>query len=263
MALLYPLCSSSAGNATFIGSEAGGILVDAGLSLRAFSRALSFRAIERNAIKAIFITHEHSDHIKGLKNISGALGVPICGSERTLEYLLHNDLISPEGKTIVAGDLPIEIGGLAVKGFHTPHDSVESLGYRITLKGGEVISICTDLGCMTMTVYEQLKGSNAVLLESNYDEAMLEAGRYPAFLKRRIASDNGHLSNFCCAKALIDLFNDGTTRFLLGHLSAQNNNPTIAFQTALQWLLKTGGELSRDFTLDIASRQTIGEAVEI
>lgn len=263
MPFVYSLCSSSKGNATYIGEKEHGILVDCGLSLRQFTRQLSFHCIEPSAVQAIFITHEHSDHIRGLTSIASLLKVPIYGSRETLEWLIRREYI-PAGTTVhEINRKTAEIGDFCVNAFTTPHDSAHSLGYRIRFGNGHSACMCTDLGCVTQEVFDNLRGSNFVLLESNYDETMLETGSYPWFLKRRIFSENGHLSNSDCAQALLDLFGEGTTRFLLGHLSEQNNRPELAMQASLQALTKTGAVLGEDYQLSVAKRQSLGEIIDV
>lgn len=263
MPFVYSLCSSSKGNSTYIGDQRQGILIDAGLSLRQFTRQLAFHSIDPTAVQAIFITHEHSDHIRGLASIANLLKVPVYGSRETLEWLLNREHI-PAGATVMEiNRKAAEFAGLSVTAFTTPHDSVHSLGYRITFSNGKTACMCTDLGCVTDEVYQNLCGSDFVLLESNYDEVMLETGSYPWFLKRRIFSENGHLSNRDCAQTLLDLFGNGTTRFLLGHLSEQNNRPEIALQASLSALSKTGAIIGEDYILSVARRQSIGEIIEV
>lgn len=260
---VYSLCSSSRGNSTFVGTQERGVLIDAGLSLRQFRRQLDFASIQPQAVKAIFITHEHSDHIQGLAAIAGALGVPVYASRETIEELLAKDCIPSGGTVKEILRRPAEEAGMEIRAFTTPHDSAHSLGYQLTLESGQRVCVCTDLGCITQEVAENLEGSACVLLESNYDEGMLESGPYPEFLKRRIASERGHLSNADCARMLVHLFNGGTTKFLLGHLSEHNNRPDLAYLTALTQLAKTGAELGEDYILSIARRQSLGEVVPV
>lgn len=263
MSFIYSLCSSSSGNATYVGDKNSGILIDAGLPLRTFKRALSFGGIDITAVKAIFITHEHSDHIKGLTAIGNATGVPIYAYKNTLKCLIHNGNLPQNATVHDVSDGTAYIHNMSVTAFKTPHDSLSSVGYKIMLEDGKKICVCTDLGYITDEVYDNLVQSNAVLIESNYDERMLTTGPYPAFLKKRIASNNGHLSNADCADTLINLFNDGTTKFILGHLSENNNRPELAYKAAIDGLIKTGAVLERDFSLSIARKQTIGEMVTI
>lgn len=260
---VYSLCSSSSGNSTFVGSRDAGVLIDAGLSLRQFRRHLTAGSIEPTAIKAIFVTHEHSDHIAGLAAIARHLSVPVYASRETLHELLQKEILSPQFQLMEISRKNAELADMSIHAFTTPHDSVHSLGYKLTLASGKTVCVCTDLGCITEEVNDNLIGSDFVLIESNYDEAMLENGPYPRFLKHRIFSDRGHLSNHDCADMLVHLFNNGTTKFLLGHLSEQNNRPEIAFASSLMQMVKTGAILDEDYILKIARRQSIGEMIEV
>lgn len=263
MAFVYPLCSSSSGNSVYVGDRERGILIDAGISGRAFSQALKLQNIPIDAVKAIFVTHEHTDHIKGLSMILSLTRAPVYASEDTLWYLLHNGCIPNDTKVIAMEKGDVLIENLRVKGFYTPHDSISSMCYRFWTDDCKSGVICTDIGHMSNELISEFYGAEFVMLESNYDENLLRAGAYPAFLKRRILSANGHLSNDCCAEALIDLFNNGTTRFMLGHLSKENNRPELAFASALRGLIKTGGQIAVDFTLTVAPRRTTGEIVAV
>lgn len=263
MAFAYSLCSSSKGNSTYIGDEKNGILVDAGLSLRSFKQKMDFRGIDYTAVKGIFITHEHTDHIKGLKTIGKLLNVPIYSSKKTIELLIKNDMLPLGGKAIEINRKSADMGVMEVTAFTTPHDSVHSLGFKMQFTDGKTAVVCTDLGCVTDEVSAHIMGSDFVLLESNYDEEMLRTGGYPAFLKQRIRSSVGHLSNECCAKTLVELLHGGTTKFMLGHLSEQNNLPQLAMKSALSALLFAGSEINRDYILSVAKVQSIGDIVEI
>lgn len=249
---IYSLCSSSKGNATFVGDKTSGILVDVGISMRDLQWCLGLDDIETNAIKAIFITHEHSDHIKGLSMISRKLGVPIYASRETLEKIIEKDLVSVESNLNEINRLSVCFANLEVSAFTTPHDSAHSLGFCIRTNEQKQLCICTDLGHLSHEVYANLQGSDTVLLESNYDETMLMYGTYPYSLKRRIKSKNGHLSNDDCSKTLVQLLEDGTTKFILGHLSENNNRPEIALEAALRELSNAGATQNKDYILEIA-----------
>lgn len=249
---IYSLYSSSKGNATFVGDKTGGILVDVGISLRDLKRCLSLNDIDTTAISAIFITHEHSDHIKGLSVISKKLDVPIYASRETLEQIIAKDLVSVGADLNEINKRTVDIADFEVGAFTTPHDSAHSLGFCIRTREQRQICICTDLGHLSNEVYANLQGSDMVLLESNYDETMLMYGDYPYALKRRIKSKNGHLSNDDCSKTLVQLLEDGTTKFILGHLSENNNRPEIALETALRILSNAGAIQDKDYILDIA-----------
>jgi len=138
--------------------------------------------------------------------------------------------------------------------FRTPHDSRESVGYVITLPGGRKAAIVTDLGIMTDEIMAAISGCDLVLIESNHDVRMLENGEYPYYLKRRILSEIGHLSNDGCAQAVTKLLKSGTTRFFLGHLSRENNTPELAYQNTYSALVQCGAVEGQDFLLSVAPR---------
>lgn len=258
---IYPLCSSSKGNATYIGSKEKGILIDAGIGIRIFSQCLQHHQIPAQAIQAIFITHEHSDHVKGLYAIAKKLSVPIYASKETLEELIEKDCIPFDADLNEIKAKTVSFADMEISSFSTPHDSAHSLGFQVKTQQDKLISLCTDLGYMPEEIYERIKGSNFVFLESNYDDAMLTYGDYPYFLKQRILSKHGHLSNHLCSETLARLLQDGTQQFILGHLSEQNNRPQLARETAINELSLLGAKQDIDFTLSVAPVRTQGEYV--
>lgn len=260
MARVYPLFSSSSGNSSFIGTREGGILIDAGVSCKRLVNALRQNDLDETSVKAIFVTHDHSDHIAGLKVFTNHRPVPIIASEATLEFLIKHDHISPACRTIEMRDREVVGCGFRVTGFSTPHDAFGSLGYKIYTPDGKVMCICTDLGYVTEEIDKELTGSDLVLLESNYDEHMLKSGPYPYQVKQRIASRQGHLSNTDSARQVKKLLQSGTKTIILGHLSQENNTPVIAQNTLLREL---GDEFvrDRDYILHIAPVETQGLAV--
>lgn len=236
MARIYPLFSSSKGNATFVGSQNGGILVDAGVSCKRLCTALSDNNISPEAIQGIFVTHTHSDHIAGLKVFTKKYNIPVFAQEINLIELENKEKVSPLCKLTAVDNCDICVGDFKVHSFATPHDTPASCGYRINTPDGKTVVTCTDLGQVTPTIEENLKSADMVLLESNYDENMLRNGSYPYDLKMRISSNHGHLSNTDCGKQLLNLLKNGTYRFILGHLSQENNTPFIAEKSAVNAL---------------------------
>lgn len=259
MARIYPLFSSSKGNATFLGTEKGGILIDCGVSFKRLSAALELNRIPIEAVKAVFITHEHSDHVCGLKLFTSKTGCPVYGQKRTLQRLADNDKISACSHIIDITGKSITAAGMEVKCFNTPHDTIQSCGYRIHTEDDKYCAVCTDLGHVTQEVDNALTGCRLVLIEANYDENMLRTGNYPLYLKERILSMNGHLSNNDCAVQIGKLIAKGTTHFILGHLSQDNNRPQIADSTVQNTL--TQYQRSRDYLLGVAPVETRGGAV--
>lgn len=259
LARVYPLFSSSSGNSCFIGSPSGGILVDAGANCKRLTLALAQNEISADAVKAIFITHDHSDHISALRVFTKAHKIPVYAAPKTMDWLLKNNHISSFGEGCDIGK-EFFFEGYSVTSFRTPHDAVESVGYRIETPDGKKLCICTDLGHITDDVHESLAGSDLVLLESNYDERMLINGSYPYYLKQRIASNSGHLSNVNSSKEVKLLIEDGTTRIILGHLSRENNTPQIAENTLMR-TLGSDMQRNRDYLLYIAPIETNGMVV--
>ena len=264
MMRLFPLASSSKGNSAYIGDETSGILIDVGIGPRTFRNALALGGIEDlSAIRAVFITHEHSDHIKGLYQLTQRLDVPVYGSRETLVNLIESDAVTPTTKLYEINRKSVEIAGMQIRAFHTSHDTPYSQGYRIELPCGDSLGFCTDLGVITDEVHNALLGCKTVLLESNYDRHMLINGIYPLYLKRRIDSECGHLCNDDCAVELVKLASLGTERFAIGHLSEENNRPELAAEASLAALAAAGFEVEKDFTLFTSPRTTTGRYVSL
>lgn len=250
--MFISLVSSSSGNCSLISDGKTTILVDCGLSCKKLEEALSKAGVDPSSISAMLITHEHSDHIKGAGAVSRKYNLPVFATLKTHEYM---NLGKVENHTIryVTPGVDCEIGSVIVRPFSIPHDAADPVGYNFFF-GEKKLSLATDIGKMTDDVLDNLKGSLAVLLESNHDVAMLKNGRYPALLKRRILSDKGHLSNDAAASAVLSLAKSGTKHIMLGHLSSENNTPTAAYMTTKQFLEENGVIVDKDVKLSVASR---------
>jgi len=253
MSIICPLFSGSTGNSTYIANENTGILVDAGASCKAIGESLFRVGSELSNIKAIFITHEHIDHIKGLKTVLKKTNAELYASKETLEVLASNDIIPVGTKAFEISDKAVLVNGVLVNRFATSHDCIGSSGYTFTLSDDKKISVCTDLGVITETVSNALNGSDIVLLESNHDVERLKKGPYPPQLKVRIMSDKGHISNSVCASELKKLLQNGCQRFILGHLSQENNTPNLARSTVESALIDIGAREGVDYLLKVAS----------
>lgn len=251
MARFCSLFSSSSGNSTFISSASTSILVDAGVSAKRMVKALTDREIDPKTIGGIFITHEHIDHVNAVRILATNNGIPVYATESTLEALEESGVLNGKFPVNVMPEEGVAVGDLFIKSFKTPHDSRESCGYTVTLPDGQKAAIATDIGHMTEVIMQNLKGSGLVMLESNHDEGMLRNGPYPYYLKRRILSDVGHLSNNACAEAVTELLKSGTVRFFLGHLSRDNNFPALAYETSASALKTIGAVEGRDFFLEV------------
>ena len=262
MAELCALYSGSAGNSYFIGGKSAGILVDVGRSARQTANILKRCGIDPLAVNGILVTHEHSDHVSGLRVFASKYNIPVFASAGTLAAL--------ESMRVLDGSFPaytidgtLELGAMQVQAFRTPHDCAEGLGYRIRTADGRTAAVATDLGRVTPDIEEKLMGVDLAVIESNHDVGMLRTGPYPYALKRRILSDCGHLSNAACAELLPELYENGTRRFLLAHLSRENNTPDIARQTAVCGMQMAGIEEESGYILDVAPVENLdGRTVE-
>ncbi len=254
MAKFCPLFSSSSGNSAFIGGNSGGVLVDIGVSAKKITDALKENGIEPDEIKGIFITHEHNDHIKGLSVFLKKYNIPVFASRDTLSAI-EKCCELPSDAKLKEIDGVAELYDMQILRFPTSHDCVGSSGYKFMLENGPEISVCTDLGIVTDEVRNAIKGSDLIMLESNHDLQMLKKGPYPPLLKLRILGDTGHLSNNSCATELPFFLNNGTQRFVLGHLSKENNLPTIAYSTAVTSLADIGAEVESDYILRVAPEE--------
>ncbi len=227
--LLTTFASGSTGNCALVSFAGGNILIDAGISMKRIRENLSVSGLAPEQLSGILITHEHSDHISGLAMLTKYHALPVyapgvlAGNLRRcvpgLERYIH---VIPVGEGF-------ELGGMTVTAFHTSHDTDESVGYRI--ERGCALGFATDMGCVTEETEAALRGCGAVLIEANHDTDMLASGPYPLYLKRRILSPRGHLSNDDCARLAVSLAGSGAKYIVLGHLSRENNTPELAYKT--------------------------------
>ncbi len=232
------LYSGSRGNCAFI--EAGGarILIDAGKSAKALCSALKEINADIDSIDAIFITHEHRDHISALQTLSHKHSIPIyilLSSAERVFYGIQDEKLCECLMLKLGKDFTVKIKELTVKAFQTPHDSLASVGYRLSFfeDGTEyAIGYATDTGHVTDTMRKELSGCFAAVIESNHDLEMLRDGPYPVELKQRIRSNKGHLSNNECAEFAAELCACGTKYIMLAHLSEENNLPQLAYNEA-------------------------------
>lgn len=252
MARFCSLFSSSSGNCTYIGSSGGGVLIDAGVSAKQISLKLNSVGVSEKDIGAVFVTHEHSDHIKGLRVFASKFNIPVYATEGTLRELEKSGVLNGNF-SVFPIDGEIECNGQLISAFRTSHDVAESCGFSVTTSDGRKICIATDTGIVTDEMRAALTGCDLALVESNHDIGMLRNGSYPYMLKRRILSDVGHLSNLACGEFVTELVKSGTTRLVLGHLSKENNIPSLAYRTTKSALDCMGAEENRDYILKVAS----------
>ena len=240
---LLTLYSGSGGNSTYIELGDAKILIDAGKSARRLCSALCDVGVCIDEIDAIFITHEHSDHVSALETLTKKHKIPIhITKESAVRF--SSERFDTLRECIVAHETVFEeeIKGVNIRSFRTPHDSRMSVGYRIEFSDGEnkrAIGFATDVGYVTKTICAALLGCEAVVLESNHDLDMLKSGPYPLDLKKRILSKGGHLSNAESARFAAHLAENGTRAFLLAHLSEENNTPDTALDEFISSIANT------------------------
>lgn len=261
--IIYPVCSSSKGNCLYVqGEEGKAILIDLGIGVRTLDALLQKANFSLNNVVAVFLTHEHADHVSGLGSfVKNFKKIPVFGSKKTLNSLAAKGMLSCYANVFEFNCQKIKVADLSVSSFEVSHDCF-CLAFCIFC-GLKKLSICTDLGCITSTVLNNLVGSNFVFLESNFDVKMLREGVYPAFLKKRITSKFGHLSNNDASKLICWLVFNGVNRFLLGHLSQNNNMPYLAKQTVISSLAKYHFKQECDYFLDVASVKGNGVFYEV
>ncbi len=257
------LFSGSSGNAIFVAAEKTKLLVEAGLSGKKIAEALCSIGESLSEISAILVSHEHIDHIKGAGVLSRKYNLPIYATAGTWEAM--EMMIGPVrecNKKIFSSYAPFEIGDITVTPFPIPHDANEPVGYSFS-SAGKKVTIATDIGHISMDLLRNFEDSDLLLLESNHDLEMLRMGPYPWPLKQRIAGRHGHLSNVDAGKVVAYMAERGTKKFLLGHLSKQNNFPELAYQTVCSVLHEKCVNLGPDIMLDVASRDGVSRIIEI
>ena len=261
MARFCPLFSGSSGNSLLLEASGARILIDAGKNAKQLELALNAVSVEPSEIQAVFVTHEHTDHISALRVFCSRYHTPVYASRGTLRELVSMGICNGQFPVHEIDESGKTLSDLKITPFATSHDAAESFGYTIETADDRKLSIATDLGVMTETVRQALRGSDLILIESNHDVHMLQSGGYPYPLKRRILSETGHLSNECCADELCGFMELGTTRFILAHLSRENNMPRLAYQTALNALTEKGGREGLDFLMQVATQVNATKAM--
>ena len=260
---LCVLASGSKGNCTFVEGENTRILIDCGLTKSELERRLSLIGVEPASIDSILITHEHSDHIVGLNNFAAKNNCNVFAHPDTWHAMADKmeKIVDSHRFEILGHDF--EVNELGVECFDLSHDSAHCLGFSV-ISDGKKISTATDLGYITDSIIRQLADSSVVILEANHDPKRLMLNpRYPIYLKQRILSKHGHLSNKDTAESVLKMLGYGVRGVICAHLSEENNTPELVLNELNKIVAQNGGELAKEIRVDIAKQHEIGNLYRI
>ena len=255
------LASGSSGNCYYLGTSTYGILIDAGIGIRTIKKTLKEFNIAMDTIKAVFVTHDHADHIKAVGHLGEKLNIPIYTTSAIHEginrsYCMTEKLSS--SAHILEKEQPMQLRDFNIESFEVPHDGTDNVGYCIEVDG-KTFSFLTDLGEITDKASSYICKANYLVLESNYDEEMLKMGPYPRHLKDRILSTTGHMSNADTAEFLSKNISEHLHHIWLCHLSKDNNHPELAYKTIELRLRNQGIIVGKDVQLTALKRNTPSE----
>ena len=254
------LASGSSGNCYYIGTEKYGILID----VRTIKKGLKEAGINMEMIRAVFVTHDHADHIKAVGGLGEKLNIPIYTTARIHEGINKSYCMTEKLHSSVRyleKQQPMQLEDFRIESFEVPHDGTDNVGYCIEIDG-KVFSFLTDLGEITPTAAHYICKANYLILEANYDDEMLRMGTYPQYLKERITGRTGHMSNIDTAEFLAENFTEHLQYIWLCHLSKDNNHPELAYKT-VEWKLREKGIIvGKDVQLCALKRTTPSELYE-
>ena len=263
------LASGSSGNCYFLKTDKSCLLIDAGLPVRTIKRLLRQYGFALETVDGIFVTHDHADHIKAIGHLANDFGKPIYATEKVhlginANYCTTSKVTEPSRRYIYKGET-VQVGDFRVTPFEVSHDSSDCVGYKVEAEG-VTFCLATDIGQVTPAIADAIGQANYLVIEANHDEEMLQQGPYPAYLKGRIHSSRGHLSNRECGDALATYAMPHLRQVWLCHLSEENNHPELARKTVETALRSCGivacsGFIGQhdgqaDFGLEVLNRQT-------
>ena len=228
--------SGSSGNCYYVGKQDEGILVDVGITAQQILKSLAQNDLSMDNVKAILVTHDHIDHVKGLEVLTKNHPVPIYAHADCLQGLTEGSAtkkVDPALFHEVETSQPFVLCGITIEAFPVMHDGRGAVGYHFDYEG-RTLTIATDIGMLDKVVKEQIRRADNLVIEANYDVEMLEKGSYPYILKQRIAGPFGHLSNDESAKFVAEIYHPGMKNIMLCHLSENNNSPERALQCLYQ-----------------------------
>jgi phosphoribosyl 1,2-cyclic phosphodiesterase len=251
------LASGSKGNSLYFGSDKTRVLIDVGLSVKALKDKLEEIQVPIDSIDAVLITHEHSDHIKGLEQFVKQYDVPVIANHETAKAICDLIKVKPRFKIFCTGE-QFQFNDLVFKPFSVQHDTIDPVGFILQLEKFK-LGLCTDLGCVTSTILHALKELDYLILEANHKIDLVHASSRPDVYKQRVLSRLGHLSNDMTAKVIESVYHQGLKKVFLAHLSEECNTPEIALEMVKTYL----DEKEIQMQLQIAHQEQISEFIAI
>lgn len=248
---LCPLASGSKGNCLYLGTEKTRLLIDAGISMKNIKERLSHIGVDIESIDAIIVSHEHGDHIQGLKAIASKYAIPIMANAETAKAIAATFDECPKFKIFTTGDSFV-YHDLEIHPFRIQHDAVDPVAFTIQTEQHK-IGICTDLGCVSKPVQNQLRRCDILYLEANHEEELVHSSKRPLIYKQRVLGRSGHLSNRACAELLCDVACERLRHVYLAHLSRECNTEEVALDRVGSILAKHG----IDIPLTIANQDKV------
>lgn len=260
------LGSGSSGNCYALWTAETLILIDAGLGIRTLKRSLIQSGLDLASVDAIFITHDHADHIKAVGYLAKDYHIPVYATRLVHDGINRNYSVGikvePESQLEIVKEQAVMVGDIKVTPFDVQHDSSDCVGYRLEHEGVTFVLI-TDVGCVTSVVQREVALANYLVIEANHDVEMLKIGPYPAYLKGRILSDKGHLSNASCGQLISEHASTKLKHVWLCHLSEENNHPELARKTIDGMLRSYGIVTGKDFELEVLRRKVPSEIFDL
>lgn len=256
------LYSGSSGNCSLVQSDNTKILIDAGESCKKICTALTSINVNPNDLNGILITHEHSDHIKGISTLAKKYNIPIFANKETWNAMnIDINKLSNDNIKYFNIDEKFNINDLEILAFSIPHDAANPCGFNV-FHDNKKLSVATDIGHMTSNIINNLTNSSFLMLEANYDPKVLQCSPYPYMLKQRIAGPNGHLSNDMAGQTISYLSKFGLKTAMLGHLSKENNFPELAYKTVVEQLIQNNID-ENSLRLSVATRLGVSSIVDV
>lgn len=260
------IASGSSGNCIFVGTDHTGVLIDAGISGKKVTEGLNGIGRKPEELDAILITHEHSDHIKGVGVLARKYGIPVYSAPGTIRWMRENHALGKIDESLfheIHADEIFTIQDLEIHPFRVSHDAAEPVAYRMQCRE-KAVAVATDLGYYDEYTVDHLKNLDAVLVESNHDINMLQVGTYPYYLKQRILGSRGHLSNENAGRLLGEILHDGMKGVMLGHLSKENNYEALAYATVCAEITMGDNPYqAKDFPIRIAKRDMPSQMIAV